>query len=508
MALSAASIGCGGPPSDQPDPLAGAELVSGTSLPRHGLLVLAHGGGVAEFRSAGDPSSVRWTGRIELPAATAAHPLGRSAVIRHADGASLYTPSPETLEPLPDVPASARWVPSGLGGAFIADAWAMIVTPSRWRVVTAAGTVLWAAPAIGGRAVALVETGGATALAAWDPEGDEPSTTLEIGTRGPIVAAAWGQQVVSTTPDGAAIRSWSVPGLEPTETIDIGAPPTLLAVSPSQHRVFAAAAGRPRVVSIDRYDWETVATSRFDEPLRALRPGATGEHLVVSDGRSAWTVRAGAEDRAAIPGEWRADLPLALPGGDVLVVDGAGLRRFAGDGSDLGAVEGPVDAWWTPLRWGPRAPVTAVALAPEDTLEQEPPAGASRTIGLLTMGTVAGQAASAPRPRDSEQADPDAGDAAPAVGLAAAPPLPGGFYAVANSSRSLESLGQLRRALDGSGYSTHVLPRVDEANETWYRLLVGPYRSRPAAEAAARELRRERGIDAWIHEVAGSEDHQ
>ena len=88
VALSAASIGCGGPPSDQPDPLAGAELVSGTSLPRHGLLVLAHGGGVAEFRSAGDPSSVRWTGRIELPAATAAHPLGRSAVIRHADGAS------------------------------------------------------------------------------------------------------------------------------------------------------------------------------------------------------------------------------------------------------------------------------------------------------------------------------------------------------------------------------------------------------------------------------------
>jgi len=78
-----------------------------------------------------------------------------------------------------------------------------------------------------------------------------------------------------------------------------------------------------------------------------------------------------------------------------------------------------------------------------------------------------------------------------------------GFYAVANSSRQLSSLGELRVALETSGYSTHVLPRIDEANDIWYRLLVGPYASRPAAEAVSRELRRQRGIDAWIYEVSG-----
>ena len=84
---------------------------------------------------------------------------------------------------------------------------------------------------------------------------------------------------------------------------------------------------------------------------------------------------------------------------------------------------------------------------------------------------------------------------------AAAPPeLPGGFYAVALSSRQVAALGQMRELLDASGYSTHVLRRVDEAGDIWHRLLVGPYETRPDAEGAALELRRERGIDAWIHE--------
>ena len=80
------------------------------------------------------------------------------------------------------------------------------------------------------------------------------------------------------------------------------------------------------------------------------------------------------------------------------------------------------------------------------------------------------------------------------------PELPGGFYAVALSSRQAESLGQMRELLDASGYSTHVLRRVDEAGDMWHRLLVGPYETQSDAEGAVLELRRERGIDAWIHE--------
>ncbi len=502
-ALFAGPTACGGPPDDQPEPLQGAELVAGTSLARRGLLVVSKTGAPAEFRSTTDPSSIRWTGRLTLPAASAVYSLGPVVVIRHEEGASLYTPAPESLDPLPEVPAHARWIESSTGGAFVANGWAMTVTSTGSRVVTAEGEILWAAPAASGRAVGLVDVAGSPQLVVWDVDVETPAKTLSVGTRGPMVLAAWGREIVGTTADGRQLLGWSLPDLEPTEALEIDGAPRLLVTSPSQHRVFAATE-RPRLVAVDRYDWRTVGTTRLDEPLKDLRAAVSGEQIVVFDGAAAWTVRAGETGRAQIPGEWRSDLPMPLPGGDVLAVSSAGLRRFASDGSDLGPVEGPVDAWWVPLRWGPRAPVIAVATAPGDSTEEDPPRSTGRGIGLLTMGTASDRSVGATRRRLPQ----DAPDGASSAGLAAAPRVPGGFYAVANSSRRLESLGQLRQSLDGSGYSTHVLPRVDEANETWYRLLVGPYRSRAAADAVVRELRRERGIDAWIHEADGNEGGQ
>jgi len=41
----------------------------------------------------------------------------------------------------------------------------------------------------------------------------------------------------------------------------------------------------------------------------------------------------------------------------------------------------------------------------------------------------------------------------------------------------------------------------------WYRALVGPYPARLGADAAARQLRRERSLDAWVTELtAGIEE--
>ena len=502
VALSA----CDRAPTDQPEPLEGADLVTGSSLARHGLLVISSTGGVAEFRSVEDPSVVRWTGRLTLPATTAAHSLGSAAVIRHEAGASLYRPSasPETLTPLPDVPGHARWIGSAEGGAFVASGWALAVTPSGSMAIRAEGEILWAAPAAGGRVVALVEAAGGPQLAVWDAGAESPTVSRAIGTRGPIVLTGWGSQVVTTAEDGRSLVTWSVPELESSEVFELEAPPVLLATSPSHHRLFAASSSRPWLLAIDRYDWEQVGSTSVDVPPTALRTSLTGDRVVGFDGSASWAVEAGETHKLSLPGEWRADLPIALPTGAILVSTADGVRRVSSDGADLGMVDGPADGWWLPFRWGPRLPVTAEVVAPEDTIDeaQRPPTS-DRRIGLLTMGTVAGRAVAAPRPRSEGGAGERAAVAEESVSAATpSSGLMGGFYAVATSSRQLTNLGRLRQSLEGSGYSTHVLRRVDEANDTWYRLLVGPYSSRPAAEAVARELRRERGIDAWIHEVA------
>lgn len=507
LGIGGASGACGSPPEDQPAPLEGPTLVSGSSLERYGLLVIPRDGGVAQFRSIESPSTVRWTGRLSLGSVTGAHSLGSAVVLRRGRQLRLYTTSPVEAEtPLPDAPADARWIASPQGGAFVSGERILAITATDAAEVAADGVVLWAAPAAGGRVVALVEGPNGPELAVWEAGESERAATRAVGTRGPVTLAGWGRTIVTASDDGRGLTEWSIPELEPAEGAEIGGAPSALAVSPSQHRVFAASADRPRFVVIDRYDWREVGSSRPEAPLETLRPGMTGDRLVAWDGSNAWSARAGEAGLDAVPGEWRADLPLALPGGAVLVSAESGLSLLRPDG-EVAAVEGPADAWWLPFRWGRRLPVASAAVVPEDTLEDAEEALDALAdsvppgrIGLLTVGRVGRLSDGSPEP----PSDPAPGaEVAPRPDEPAATPLPelpGGFYAVALSSRQLAELGQMRQLLDGSGYSTHVLRRVDEASDIWYRLLVGPYETRPDAEEAALELRRERGIDAWIHE--------
>ncbi|WP_419860655.1 SPOR domain-containing protein [Candidatus Palauibacter sp.] len=495
LGVGGASGACGNPPEDQPAPLEGPTLVSGTSFERYGLLVIPRDGGVAEFRSIESPSTVRWTGRLSLEGVSAAHSLGSAAVLRRGRQLRLYTTSPVEAEtPLPDAPAEARWIPSPAGGAFVSGDRILAVTLTGTAEVTADGAVHWAAPAAGDRVVALVEGADGAELAVWEAGESRPATTRAVGTRGPVALAGWGRTIVTASGDGRGLTEWSIPGLEPAEGAEIGGAPSALAISPSQHRVFAASVDRPRFTVIDRYDWRELGSSRLEAPLEALRPGMTGDRLVAWDGSNAWSARAGEAGLDAVPGQWRADLPLALPGGAVLVSAESGLGLLRPDGG-VAAVEGPADAWWLPFRWGRRLPVASAAVVPEDTLgdaeealdalaDSVPP---GRRIGLLTVGRVGRMSDGSPALLD---------DLAPAP----LPELPGGFYAVALSSRQAAALGQMRELLDASGYSTHVLRRVDEAGDMWHRLLVGPYETQSDAEGAVLELRRERGIDAWIHE--------
>ena len=499
-----ASIACGSPPAEQSAPLDGASLVAGSSLARYGLLVIPRDGGTVEFRSSADPSTVRWTGRLALGRIDAAHSLGSAVVLRDGSRLRLYATSPtEAVSPLPQAPADARWIPSAVGGAFVGGDRIVALTATSAAEVSAGSDVLWAAPAEGGRVVALIEAEDGPDLTVWEPGEAQPAATRPAGTRGPAVLTGWGLQVVTASGDGRGLTAWSIPGLEAEEPVGTGGAPTALATSPSRHRVFAATADRARFVSIDRYSWREVGSSRIDAPFETLRSGITGGRLVAYDGARAWSVGVGGTRPEAVPGEWRADLPLALPGGGVLVSTGSGLGLLAPGTGEVEPVDGPLEAWWLPFRWGPRLPVTAVPVAADDAIRDEEEAlqaladSAPSTpgrIGLLTMGTPPGPRAAV---------DPEAGGSPGLAGrpVPSAPPeLPGGFFAVAVSSRELTSLGRMRQLLDGSGYSTHVLRRLDEANEMWYRLLVGPYGSRPEAEAVARELGRERGIDAWIHE--------
>ncbi|MFV1986605.1 MAG: SPOR domain-containing protein [Gemmatimonadota bacterium] len=503
-----ALIACDGSPSLYPEPLEGASLVAGTSIPRHGLLVVPRAGGVAELRATDDPSRVRWTGTVELPATQRAYSLGRSVVLHAEDGAvTVFQPSGEVIREVGRVPPEAKWIPGQTGGAFVWESSALVLTQEETRSITTTDRVAWAAFAAGGRVVLLTGAGSTARLEVWEAGAEEPSSIHPVVSQGPALLTGWGREVILPEgDDGRTLVERVLPDLEPTERTRLDRAPIILAASPSQHRLFTASAGNSRLESIDRYGWKTLGRTTLDGPVLDVRPAMTGGLVLAFDGARIWAVRAGETEPVQVGSDWRIDLPLGLPGPRVLGVVGGSVRVFDLEGGSPVDVDGSSDAWWLPVRWTPRR-VEPVVRAPSLASEEEGVAedtdarAQPLNVGLTTLGRVAGRAV----PARGEAGIDFVGEASAERAGEGDPftVIPEGFYAVATSSRQFQTLQALKVSLEGSGYATEVLTRRDEANELWYRLMVGPFRSRSEAEEAATRLQRERGISAWIHEAIG-----
>ena len=52
--------------------------------------------------------------------------------------------------------------------------------------------------------------------------------------------------------------------------------------------------------------------------------------------------------------------------------------------------------------------------------------------------------------------------------------------------------------LQTAGYPVQVQQTSDEAGQVWFRGLVGPFATRAEAEAASRQLQRERQLQSWV----------
>ena len=173
----------------------------------------------------------------------------------------------------------------------------------------------------------------------------------------------------------------------------------------------------------------------------------------------------------------------------------AELRKRVSDGpalwspgGDVEPLDVPADRRWAAVRWNPAPPpVVADRVSGEAPVDSPGPAGA----GIDTSADVPSDAArAAGAPTADTAAGPDSG----------APPPPG-FYAVMSAAREPAGVRDLLDRLASAGYPTRMQVRRDDAGRRWHRALVGPYEERSGAEAAARQLRRERGTGAWVTEI-------
>jgi cell division septation protein DedD len=467
----------------------GVNLVVGSTADQWSLVSLPIAGGVAEARDLTDPERVVWTGRTELPASVDAHTLrGGRIILRTAEGTlHSYDPESDLLLQVGEVPSEATWAGDRSVGLYVgADGSLVEIAPEGvWRY-SMERQVAWASPAEGGVLVALEADTGQREIWLLRRDEDAPVETGTADARAPGIVTAWGRRAVFTTAAQQAIEVFTVSPIERAGSLDLGSPITAMSTSPSTHEIYLALDDPPRVVAVNRFNLTSRTIADLAVSTSNMRPTLFGEGILVAQGDRVSRLPVGGGAAARVPAEWRPDLPIGLPGGAVLAVsDGAVVMAGGASGTATVVDDAGGERWWLPMQWNPaRATVTADRLTGEAEEPAVPPAEVAGPDSAVAETIVPGL-----RDRQTTQA---------------APGPPPGFYAIVGSARQSGGIRDLVQSLEQAGFATQVQSFPDEAGRTWFRGLVGPYRSRSEAEAAARQLLRERRLEAWVTEVAAA----
>ena len=448
-------------------------------------------GGLAEARDLADLSRVVWTGTTELPASVEARaiPEGR-VILRTAEGVvHTYDPVSDALVHVGEIAPEAVWLGDGLVGLYLSPGGALleISRDDAWSYGLV-GDVSWAAPADGGVLVVLDDASEQRTLWLLHRDEDEPAEmgTAPVGLPG--VVTAWGRRAVLASTTGRGLVVLTVEPIEQAGELDMGGSITALAASPSTHEIYVALDDPPRLVAVNRFNLTSRTVADLPGPATSVRPSLFGEGILVAqDGQASW-VPVGGGSPVRLGSGWGEDLPVGLPDGRVVVATAEKIMVVdvrAGGRADI--EEAQVDRWWLPIHWNPASAavttdrVQARVVGAEPALSTDP----ERAVDPATTGE---------RPADTSA------PLAEAVRPTESGP-PAGFYAIVGSARQAEGIRSLVQSLEDAGFATQVQSFPDEAGRTWYRGLVGPYRSRSEADAAARQLLRERRLEAWVTEV-------
>jgi hypothetical protein len=304
--------------------------------------------------------------------------------------------------------------------------------------------------ATGGRVIAVAADGGEmSVLTARD------SARVQPIAEGPVAVTLWGD-LLAVAADTAVVLYEPLTQRAP-RSIEIEEGARAVAFSPSGHQLYV---GRDDgiVAVVDRFALEVRDEIAVGARLDHLRPGPYGRwllgHAVGSD--SVWVLDLDGRSLAGVvEGAWSSDLPV-VAGSGMLVLrrgdDVLALELSAPGFPERGRVADGADDLWAAPPWAP-----AGGDAPE-------PGNAERS----------------PAP----PADADATDPSPATEPDSA--RSERVYLQVSSSRNPEWARELSDKLTAAGLPARVLEPRSPSEP--YRVVLGPYPSREAAEESGRSL--------------------
>lgn len=265
--------------------------------------------------------------------------------------------------------------------------------------------------------------------------------------------------------------------------VSVGEPVTALASTPSGDRIFVALAGEERLRVIDRFEESVVGKVKLPGQARALRMDPLGRVVLVQGGGdSVWVVSVATDEiLGTVHSEWRADLPLVLPDGQIAMAHGndvviAHNETFA----DTRTIENGARDFWQVLRWN--------GFRPRSASLDEPV--------RFRSGGVPGDTTRAPATADTNAAPPPdrSRDTTAQVREPAAPAV----FTVQFAAALTEKLAHDAAAkvnVDG------MTPRISTATregKTVFRVTLGPFATRAEAERVGKAS----GLTYWVFEGA------
>jgi len=309
----------------------------------------------------------------------------------------------------------------------------------------------------------------------------------------------------------AAVRGRDL-AASPTVSVDT----TILAVAPtpSGDRLYVLERGQKEMRVLDRYKDGSGDVVALPGEAIALRMDPLGRYLLArpAKGDSAWVIAVGSQRvLGAVATAWLGDLPAVAPDGRIALASGNDVRFVDGETfqSNLTVRNGAKD-FWTFVSWNgfrPRdasldTPVhfdsvsTAPVGSPGDTIAD--PAGAFAGANP-DQGTAAGSgSATPPNAGTSSAASPNAGSPGATSADAGSGPAPasrGFFVSLATHTTEAQAKADAASVLV-DGLPAHVATYPSNGR-TLYRVVLGPYSTRAAAQRAGSIAAR----PFWIYEA-------
>ena len=374
-----------------------------------------------------------------------------------------------------------------------------------------------------GSVVAVADRGNNTVLwHLWPPDPRIVDSAVVPGFAKARPVQAGDRVVLVHDASVAAVRGRDL-APSPVVTVDT----TILAVAPtpSGDRLYTLLRGQKQLRVLDRYTGGSGDVVELPGEAIALRMDPLGRYLLArpQHGDSAWVIAVGSQRvLGAVATAWRSDLPFVAPDGKIALASGNDVRFVDGETFQSGlTVKGGAKDFWASVSWNgfrPRdasldtpvtfdsAPGDSSGGVPNDTVVD--PAGAfsgarpepiQPAPGSDLGGIADARAGSVALPRGGA---PNARQPAtvPATGSSSAeapPPATSRGFFVSLASHTSEAQARADAAkVIVDGLPAHVATSP-VGGKTLYRVVLGPYSSRAAAERAGSLAAR----PFWIYEA-------